>query len=123
MCVVNKLRDKLIALQREETLRQYLGNNYENASESEKDHFLSFVDEQIHNDVDKMLNEFVEQRLNTSPEKKKNNIITYIYTVLTLILTGLSSYLVNDENWSVVIIIYIILILVQTIPYVVNKDY
>lgn len=116
------LRNYLIKLQQDETLKEYLGSNYEIATKEEKEKFLSFVDNQIEYDVDCMLNEYVDYRINTSPEKKQNNKIKVVYTTLTVLLSGFSGYAINEEAWGFVVFIYILLVVTQSLPYIINKE-
>lgn len=119
----NKLRETLIGLQQEEVLKSYMGDEYKHSSKEEREHFLSFVNDSIENDVDKMLNEYFDQKQKNLPDRKRNNTMMIIYTTLTIILTGLSGYVINRELWTIVVIIYVILIIVQSIPYFSDKEY
>ena len=116
------LRDYLIKLQQEETLKEYLGSDYEAASKEEKEKFLSLVQAQIELDVDRMINEYMDYLEKTAPEKKKNNKIMYVYTLLTLLSTGFLGYAFNNENWVVVAFIYVLLFAVQSLPYIVDRE-
>lgn len=70
-----------------------------------------------------MLNNYVNQHLKTAPEKKKYGILNIIYTVLTLLLTGLAGYAINQEYWQIVYFAYAILVIVQLLPYFIYKEY
>lgn len=116
------LRNLLIELQQEETLKAYLKNGYNTATAQEKEEFLGYVNETIENDVDRMLMDYVENQKRISPQRKTHNKLMIAYTVLSLALTGLSGYTVNQEYWGITIVIYLILICIQSLPYISNNN-
>jgi len=119
--VKTHLRDTLIKIQEEEVLKEYLGDAYDNATPQEKEKFLSYVKDSIEDDVDKMLNEHVQQHIKKSPEKKSHNKLMMFYTTFSVLLTGLSGYGINEKDWYIVIIAYTLLIATQSLPYIINK--
>ncbi|KPH76063.1 hypothetical protein [Oceanobacillus caeni] len=116
-----QLREMLIEIQKEEALREFLGDKFNEATDGEKEHFLSFVINEINNDVDKMLNEHVEQHLRNLPEQKSHIKLMIFYTSFSILLTGLSGYAINEKNWAVVVFAYVLLIATQSLPYIINK--
>ncbi len=116
-----RLREMLIEMQKEEVLKEYLGDSYEKASRQEKDSFLSYVIENIENSVDKMLNDHVEQHIKNAPEKKDHNRLMLFYTSFSVALTALLGYAFNEENLILIIISYALLVGTQSLPYIVNQ--
>ncbi|WP_080875274.1 hypothetical protein [Oceanobacillus timonensis] len=116
-----RLRELLIEIQKEETLKELLGSEYYVKTKEEKEHYLSFVISQIEQDVDKMLNEHVEQHLRSLPENKSHRNLMIFYTIANVVLTGAAGFAVNEKTWVFVVILYILLCGVQVLPYIINK--
>lgn len=70
---MSRLRETLLEIQIEKTLRALLGDEaYEAATEEERLRYLSFVDDRINRDVDKMIFEEIERIKDNEPAVKAN---------------------------------------------------
>jgi ABC-type transporter MlaC component len=49
---MSSLRETLLEIQKEKTLKKLLGNNYAQATDADKAHYLSVLGNSIENDVD-----------------------------------------------------------------------
>lgn len=119
---MSNLRDTLLEIQREKTLKLLLADEYENASEEKKKHYLRVVDKQIEHDVDKMLQDFIISYKKDSPEAKKNRSLRWFYIILNVILTPGIAYAVNKEEWLFLAILSILMVVNQSLPHIYEKD-
>lgn len=117
-----QLRDTLIELQKEKTLRLLLGTNYDTASDQEKEHFYAIVKNQIEVDVDVMIQQYILSYQASSPVVQKNKKIRWVYIVGNVILGTGGAYAVNKEEWIFVGLMGLLMIVNQYLPFVYNKD-
>lgn len=119
---MSQLRDMLIELQQEKTLRILLGDQYDTATNEQKQHFLSIVGQQIEIDVDSMLHNYIIGYQANTPIAKKNHLLTIVYMVSNIILGIGVGYAVNKEDWVFVTIVGILMIANQVLPLIYTKD-
>jgi fatty-acid desaturase len=99
---MSNLREILIKVQEEETLKELLLDKYSEATEEQKLHYLSFLGDTINRGVDKLIREEVDNFNENTPLKKKNKNLTYLFVVSNVVLTILITYAVNLEAWTFV---------------------
>lgn len=117
---MSQLRNLLIQLHEEDTLKKLLGNEYEIATSEHKDYLLdiSRVRNQISIDVDVMLHEYVLSYQQNTPEAAKDNKLKWIYIFLNIVLSTGSAYAVNEEAWVFVTLLSCALLATQRLPFV-----
>ncbi|MDX8288823.1 hypothetical protein SLL00_03420 [Metabacillus indicus] len=119
---MSQLRETLLEMQKEKTLKLLLGASYDTATQAQKDHFLSIVGNQINVDVDRMLHDYVLSYNSNTPLAKKNNKLRWVYISCNVILASASGYAINIENWPFVIFLGLLTILNQFLPFIYNKE-
>lgn len=119
---MSQLRDTLLEIQKEKTLRLLLQADYDTATDAQKAHFLSIVGSQIEADVDNMLHQYVLNYQANTPTARKNNKLRWVYTVGNVVLALGSAYAVNKEEWIFVAVMGILMVVNQYLPFVYGKD-
>lgn len=115
---MSQLRNTLIDIQKEKTLRLLLGSEYEMATVEHKKNLLSMVDDQIQIDVDKLLRDHIHAHQASSPEVKKDNKLKWIYVSANIVLTSANAYAINQEEWIFWSVSSILIVLNQALPFV-----
>jgi|SRR5579875_1870516 len=119
---MSQLRNTLLELQKEKTLKLLLGNDYDTASEDQKQHYLSVVGDQIERDVDLMLHEYVINFQSNTPVSRKGKKLKWVYIVGNVSLGILLAYAVNKEQWVFAIGIGVLTVINQYLPFVYEKE-
>jgi fatty-acid desaturase len=113
---MSQLRDKLIQLSKEETLKTLLGSAYDTTPQSQKDQFLSVLGGQIERDVDKLIREEIEAFIENTPGKKRSKKLSIFVIIAEVILTILLGFMINANQWYYVAGVGLIQILVLVLP-------
>jgi hypothetical protein len=113
---MSRLRNTLIEVQKEETLKKVLLERYEQATLEEKAHLLSYLGDTIERDVDKMIREEIDVFNENTPQKKRNKKLSYFVIAAEVILTTLLAFMVNANEWYYVTGIAILIVGVLTLP-------
>ncbi|PED86680.1 hypothetical protein CON43_22630 [Bacillus cereus] len=120
---MSQLRDTLLELQKEKTLRLLLGDNgYAQATDADKQHYLSVLGNQIENDVDALLHQHVINYQSNTPVSRKSKKLRWVYITLNVVLTMLGAYAINEKAWIFAIGIGIVTIINQALPFIYEKD-
>lgn len=119
---MSQLRESLLELQKEKTLRLLLGNDYDTATDQQKQHYLSVVGDQIERDVDLLLHEYVLTYQSTTPVSRKGKKLRWVYIIGNVALASLGGYAINEEQWVFVIGIGILAAINQYLPFVYEKE-
>ncbi|PED63149.1 hypothetical protein [Bacillus toyonensis] len=119
---MSQLRDTLLELQKEKTLRLLLGNRYDQATDAEKQHYLSVVGTQIENDVDVLLHQHVINYQSNTPVSRKGKKLKWVYIIVNVVLTILGAYAVNEKAWVYVVGIGIMTAINQCLPFIYERD-
>lgn len=109
----SSLRSIVKKRQQEQALRKYLGDKFETTPDEIKEKLLSAADESIEREVNSILNAFIEEALKDSPETKRRKSKAILNLLSVIISTPSIAYGVNIENWTMVIVISLLLALVQ----------
>ncbi|WP_062239955.1 hypothetical protein [Fictibacillus sp. FJAT-27399] len=113
---MSQLRDTLIKAQKEQTLKELLQEKYDETPVEQKEHFLSFLDDTIERDVDKMIREEIHTYNENTPAKKKNKKLTIFLIIANVILTILIGFTVNEKEWGYVSALGVLMALVLILP-------
>jgi fatty-acid desaturase len=113
---MSRLRERLIAVHEEETLKKVLVDKYDTATPKEKEHLLSFLGDTIQRDVDKLIREEIDDYNENTPTKKKNKKMQILLIIIEVILTILIGFAVNDKSWGFVTGIGLAMIIVLILP-------
>ncbi|WP_433959325.1 hypothetical protein [Cytobacillus horneckiae] len=119
---MSQLRETLLNLQKEKTLRLLLGADYDTATQAQREHFLQIVGAQIEVDVDSMLHEYVLRHRANSPVSQKNNKLKWVHIVGNIVLSLAGAYAINEQEWIFVGFVAILMIIIQYLPFVYDKD-
>lgn len=95
---MSRLRESLIKVQKEETLKELLKDKYHITPEDEKQRLLALLGDTIERDVDKMIREEIDAYNENTPIRKKNKKLSLFIGIINVILTILISYAVNECN-------------------------
>lgn len=90
-----------------------MGDKYETTLEDDKRKFLEAVEDSTDREVSIILDAFVDEVQQGSPEKKRRRKRSILNLAVTLITTPGIGYGVNLENWWIVALFSIILLSVQ----------
>lgn len=113
---MNNLRAIVQRHVEEQTLRQFLNEDYPTTSEQEKQRILDFAREMIENNVQRILDIFLTEVTQNSPERRKAKNEKMLIAFITLIATTGIAHAVNLENLGYIIVCALILLCVQAYP-------
>ncbi len=119
---MSQLRKILRDVQEEKTLKLLLKDNYHQATNEERQYYLSIVDDQIEKDVDLMLHDYILNYQSNSPVNKKNKSLRWVYIVGNVASAGLLGYAINQESWILAIGMGIWSIINQYLPFIYDKE-
>lgn len=107
------IREILTNHQKEQVLREYLGGSYDGTSNKDKQSFLDAVKDTIEREVDNILRAFVEDVQKGSPERKRRKKLNVLNLIITVLTAPGIAYAVNIENWILVTILSIVLLVME----------
>ncbi|HDR4517382.1 TPA: hypothetical protein QCQ26_001860 [Bacillus cereus] len=110
---MNNLRSIVRRHIEEETLQQFLQANYATTSAAEKQRILTFASDTIETKVQQILNAFLEEITQSSPERKKARRYQVFSAIITLIASTGLAHAVNLENLSYIITCALIILILQ----------
>jgi hypothetical protein len=119
---MSQLRETLLELQKEKTLRLLLRENYEQATEEEKEHYLNIVGDQIESDVDNLLFNYVHNYHKNTPVQRKGKKLRWVYIAGNVILGIVGAFAINEKAWFYVITTGILMLGNQYLPFVYEDD-
>lgn len=119
---MSQLRETLLEVQKEKTLRLLLGIRYDQATDQEKAHYLSVLGNQIEVDVDRLLNEYILSYQQNTPVRRKSKKLRWVYITGNTILGLAGAYAVNEKAWVFVGFIAVMMIINQYLPFVYNEE-
>lgn len=119
---MSRLRETLLEIQKEKTLRLLLKEKYEQSTMEERKHYLSILGDQIERDVDSLLTEFVQNYRRNEPNTINNKKLRYVYIIANVALTLAGAYAVNEKDWVFVVITGIIMVCNQYLPFIYNNE-
>lgn len=119
---MNKLKDTLLEIQREKTLRLLLKEKYEQSTMEEREHYLSILGDQIERDVDDLINDFIRNYRRNEPNAVKNKKLRNVYIIANIVLTLAGAYAVNEKAWVYVVIIGLLMVCNQYLPFIYNDE-
>lgn len=115
---MSNLRETLLEIQKEKTLKRLLGNNFSQATDAEKAHYLSVLGNSIENDVDQLLHQYVLNFQNNTPTRKKGKKLRWVYIIGNVVLGLGSAYAVNETEWVYVSILGFLMVVNQLLPFI-----
>lgn len=113
---MSQLRDKLIKVQEEQTLKELLKEKYDETPPEQREHFLSVLGDTIKRDVDKMIREEIDNYNENTPAKKKNKKLIIVLIIIEVILTILLGFTINEKEWGYVAGLGILMAIVFILP-------
>ncbi|CAM4469370.1 hypothetical protein [Paenibacillus xylanexedens] len=107
------LRQVVRKNQEEASMRKYYAEKYETTPPEEKQRLLDHVSTMIDKETDDILNAFTNEAWKGSTVRKKQRNLAIVNAILTAVLTVGIGYSVNIENWVMVAIFSIPLLVFQ----------
>lgn len=114
---MNNLRAIVQRHVEEETLRQYLDVDYSTTPAEEKLRILDFAREMIESKVQQILDVFLTEVTQNSPERKKAKKLHIFTAILTIIASTGLAHAVNLENLGYITVCALVLLAVQLYPF------
>lgn len=115
---MNNLRAIVQRYVEEETLRQFLDVDYATTSAEEKQRILNFAREMTETKVQQILDIFLTEVTQNSPERKRAKKLHIFTAILTLVATTGIAHAVNLENMGYITVCGLVLLAVQIYPIV-----
>lgn len=119
---MDQLRNKLLSIQKEEILREFMGEEYLSSSQEEKDRIYEYIGSRVEQEVDVMLREFIYNYNKSSPQAKQNFWMQIIFTFINIVLTIGIAFAVNEKAWVFVSILGIVSFVTHFIPHIQSRN-
>lgn len=112
--MANNLRDIVRRHVEIETLKDFLGDEYDSAGEDKKERLLDVLRSrgEIDREVDHIIDVFYKEIEENSDKKSKRKNIRLIYSILSIAFTIGISFGVNKEYWVMTVILGLVNIVV-----------